>query len=43
MEFSKELADYEFSKGSIKFPNDKPIPLDLIKRIVVFRVAENTN
>jgi len=40
--FSKQLADYEFSKGSIKFPNDKPIPLDLIKRIVAFRVDENT-
>ena len=42
IEFSKELENYEFSKGSIKFPIDKPIPLNLIKRIVEFRVKENT-
>ena len=41
-EFSKELSNYEFSKGAIKFPLDEPIPLDLIKEIVEFRVEENT-
>ena len=40
--FSKELENYEFSKGSIKFPINKPIPWNLIKRIVEFRVKENT-
>ena len=42
-EFSKELGNYEFSKGSIKFPINEPIPLNLIKRIVEFRVKENTD
>jgi uncharacterized protein YdhG (YjbR/CyaY superfamily) len=39
--FKNELASYESGKGSIKFPMDKPIPLDLVKRIVEFRVREN--
>jgi uncharacterized protein YdhG (YjbR/CyaY superfamily) len=39
--FKKELATYESSKGSVQFPMDKPIPLDLVKRIVEFRVKEN--
>ena len=39
--FKDELSHYEIAKGSIKFPNDKPLPLDLITRIVKFRVAEN--
>ncbi len=38
--FKKELATYESSKGSVQFPMDKPIPLDLVKRIVEFRVKE---
>jgi len=40
-EFKNELEGYESSKGTIKFPLDKPLPLELIKRIVKFRVAEN--
>ena len=41
--FQKELlGNYEFSKGAIRFPIDEPIPIDLIKRVVEFRVAENT-
>jgi len=39
--FKKELSDYEGAKGSVKFPLDKPIPYDLISRIVKFRVNEN--
>jgi uncharacterized protein YdhG (YjbR/CyaY superfamily) len=38
--FRKELAEYEYSKGAIKFPLDKPIPYDLITKIVKFRVSE---
>ena len=39
--FEQELSVYESAKGSIKFPIDKPLPLELIGRIVKFRVAEN--
>lgn len=39
--FRKDLSDYEAAKGSIKFPIDKPLPFDLIGRIVKFRVEEN--
>jgi uncharacterized protein YdhG (YjbR/CyaY superfamily) len=39
--FAQELASYETSKGTIKFPIDSPIPLDLIRRITEYRVAEN--
>lgn len=40
-EFKKELSAYEGAKGSVKFPLDKPIPFDLIGKIVKFRVKEN--
>lgn len=39
--FTKELAGYKRSKGTIQFPLDKPLPLRLISRIVKFRVKEN--
>jgi len=39
--FKDELAPYESGKGSIKFPMDAPIPFDLVKRVVEFRVREN--
>ena len=39
--FQSELAQYEGGKGTVRFPLDKPIPYDLIKRIVEFRVKEN--
>lgn len=38
--FKDELKDYKFSKGAIQFPIDKPIPFDLITRIVKFRMKE---
>lgn len=40
-EFEKELSSYKQGKGSVQFPLDKPIPYDLIRRIVEFRVKEN--
>ena len=40
-EFKKELSVYEGAKGSVKFPIDKPLPLELISKIVKFRVSEN--
>ncbi|TFG27935.1 hypothetical protein EU527_17965 [Candidatus Thorarchaeota archaeon] len=39
--FKNELTQYKRSKGTIQFPLDKPIPLELVKRIVKFRVKEN--
>lgn len=39
--FKKELSAYESAKGSVKFPLDKPIPYELIAKIVKFRVEEN--
>lgn len=39
--FKDELSAYEGAKGSVRFPLDKPIPCDLIGRIVKFRVKEN--
>lgn len=40
-EFADQLSKYEGSKGTVKFPIDKPIPYGLISRIVKFRVKEN--
>ena len=40
-EFKQELSIYEGAKGTVRFPIDKPLPLELISRIVKFRVAEN--
>lgn len=39
--FKRELSIYEGAKGSVKFPIEKPLPLELISKIVKFRVAEN--
>jgi len=39
--FKNELSGYETSKGTIKFPLDKPLPIGLIKKIVRYRVKEN--
>lgn len=39
--FKQELSAYEGAKGSVQFPLDKPIPFDLISRIVKFRAKEN--
>ncbi len=40
-DFKEELAAYKHAKGSVQFPLDKPIPFDLVRRIVAFRVKEN--
>ncbi|MDP4085255.1 MAG: DUF1801 domain-containing protein [Bacillota bacterium] len=39
--FKQELSDYKGTKDSIHFPFTKPLPYELISRIVEFRVAEN--
>ena len=40
--FNNELSVFKQGKGSVQFPLDKPMPLELISNIVKFRVAENT-
>jgi uncharacterized protein YdhG (YjbR/CyaY superfamily) len=39
--FQQELSVYKSAKGSVQFPIDQPLPLDLISKIVKYRVAEN--
>lgn len=39
--FKKELSAYKQGKGSAQFPLDQPIPYNLIRKIVKFRVKEN--
>jgi len=39
--FKEELSIFKGAKGSVQFPIDKQLPLDLIGRIVKFRVMEN--
>lgn len=38
--FKKELSTYDVSKGTIKFPLHKKLPLSLISKIVKFRLEE---
>lgn len=39
--FKKQLTGFKTAKGSVQFPLDKPLPYDLVREIVKFRVAEN--
>ncbi len=40
--FREDLTVFKSSKGSVQFPLGSPLPADLIRRIVAFRVAENS-
>jgi uncharacterized protein YdhG (YjbR/CyaY superfamily) len=40
--FKEQLKPYKQGKGSVQFPLGRPLPKDLIRRVVEFRVAENT-
>lgn len=40
--FKEELRPYKSAKGSVQFPLGRPMPKDLLRRIVAFRVVENT-
>lgn len=40
--FKEELSPYKGAKGSVQFPIDQPMPLSLIRRIVEYRVKENS-
>lgn len=39
--FQQELAPYGTAKGTVRFPLDQPLPVDLIRRMVAFRVEKN--
>ena len=41
--FKEKLSGYAVTKGTVRFPLDKPIPFDLVKRMVKFRVKTNLN
>lgn len=40
--FTKALSKYKQGKGSVQFPIDEPMPLELIQKIVAFRVVETS-
>lgn len=40
-DFQHEFGDYKWSKGAIQFPLDEPLPVDLITRMVKYRVAQD--
>ena len=39
--FKKELKDFHTSKGTIRFPVDRPLPAALVRKLVKARIAEN--
>ncbi|ADB42057.1 iron chaperone [Spirosoma linguale] len=39
--FKEELSGYKGAKGSVQFPFDQPLPLDLIAKITKFRIEQN--
>lgn len=41
--FKKDLAGYKTSKGAVQFPFEKPVPYDLIRRMVQFKLVEITS
>lgn len=38
--FAEEFSKYKQGKGSVQFPMDQPLPIDLVKRVVRYRVAQ---
>jgi uncharacterized protein YdhG (YjbR/CyaY superfamily) len=40
--FRNELAPYIHGKGTVQFPIDRPVPYDLVRKIVKYRAKENT-
>ncbi len=40
--FEKELSSFKLSKGAVQFPLDEPVPFNLVRKIVAFRVKEES-
>ena len=38
-DFADKLTEYETSKGTIRFPLDKPIPFDLVDKITRYQIV----
>jgi uncharacterized protein YdhG (YjbR/CyaY superfamily) len=39
--FRAELSQYKQSKGAVQFPIDEPVPIELVKKMVKFRLKED--
>lgn len=39
--FKDDLKDYTVSKGTVRFPLDKPLPVALVRKLVKAKIAEN--
>ena len=39
--FKNELSGYKWSKGAVQFPLDQPIPYELMRKMVNFRISQN--
>jgi uncharacterized protein YdhG (YjbR/CyaY superfamily) len=39
--FKDKLSKYKLSKGTIQFPNDEPVPVELVTEIIKFKAQEN--
>jgi uncharacterized protein YdhG (YjbR/CyaY superfamily) len=35
--FAEDFAKYKQGKGSVQFPNDQPLPVELVRRVVAYR------
>ncbi len=40
-DFPGDLSGYASGKGTVRFPHDQPLPLDLIRQIVAYRAEQN--
>jgi len=40
--FKNDLMGYKTSKGTVQFPIDKPLPIEIISKIVLFKLIENS-
>lgn len=39
--FKEELLPFHCSRGTVQFPHNKPVPVQLVRSIIKFRIAEN--
>ncbi|MEA4870916.1 MAG: DUF1801 domain-containing protein [Christensenella sp.] len=39
--FTEQLQAFKLSKGTVQFPLDQPLPLELVRRITIYRKEQN--